>query len=71
MKEYVLEVGCVKIKEFLVFFGDVDLKIVIVKIYEVLFEMFDIVVIGCLFYYGCVLLFRRDCGVVIGIYNGV
>lgn len=47
------------------------MKIVIVKIYEAFFEMFDIVVIGRLFYYGRVLSFRRDRGVVIRILNGV
>ena len=70
-KEAVLELGRVKIKDFLVFLGDADLKTVIVKIYEAPPEMPDTVVIGRLSYYGRVLSFRRDRGISTGIFNGV
>ena len=70
-KEAVLEMGRVKIKDFLVFLGDADLKTVIVKIYEAPPEMPDTVVIGRLSYYGRVLSFRRDRGISTGIFNGV
>ena len=69
-KEFILEAGHIKIKEFLVFLGDADLKTVIVKIYEAPPEMPDTVVIGRLSHYGCVLSFRRDRGVATRILNG-
>lgn len=69
-KEFILEAGHIKIKEFLVFLGDADLKTVIVKIYEAPPEMPDTVVIGRLSHYGHVLSFRRDRGVATRILNG-
>lgn len=57
IKERVLEKGIIKIGSVFVFVGDADFKMVIVKIYEVVVEMFDMVLIGRLLYYGCVLFF--------------
>lgn len=57
IKERVLEKGIIKIESVFVFVGDADFKMVIVKIYEVVVEMFDMVLIGRLLYYGCVLFF--------------
>lgn len=47
----------VEIGGIVVFFGDCENSFVLVKIYEVLNELFDIVLIGCLSYYGYVLSF--------------
>lgn len=57
IKERVLEKGIIKIGSVFVFVGDADFKMVIVKIYEVVVEMFNMVLIGRLLYYGCVLFF--------------
>lgn len=56
-KERVLEKGIIKIESVPVFVGDADFKMVIVKIYEAAAEMPDMVLIGRLSHYGCVLSF--------------
>lgn len=69
-KDVVLEISSIIICGCEVFLGDVENKIVIVKIYEVLLELLDIVLIGCLFIYGKILFFCRDF-LVINVWNGV
>ncbi|CAH3114906.1 unnamed protein product [Porites lobata] len=56
--------GCV------VFLGDCENKVTIVKLYELPTELPDLVIIGRLLHYGRVFSFRRD-RIAEGIYNGV
>ena len=60
----------VKIAGCMVFLGDCENRVSIVKVYELSFELPDSIVIGRLSYYGKVYSFRRD-RLVEGIFNGV
>lgn len=56
-----------KIKNIIVFLGDVDFCIDIFKIFESSDEMFNIVIIGRLFCFRKVFFFRRDVAFVTGV----
>lgn len=60
IKEYAFDIVFVEIVDVIVLLGDSENRLILVKIYEAFVELFDIVVIGRLFYYGRVLSFRRD-----------
>ena len=59
-KEAALEVASVEISGNLVFLGDCEHRLVLVKVYEAPAELPDTAVIGRLHHYGRVLSFRRD-----------
>lgn len=65
-----VEVVSIEIVGSNVFLGDCENRLVLVKIYEALLELLDIVVIGRFSYYGRVLSFYRD-KIVKFIENGV
>ena len=59
-KEAALEVASVEISGNLVFLGDCEHRLVLIKVYEALAELPDTAVISRLHHYGRVLSFRRD-----------